>query len=642
MQWNMAAEAVSTVVLCIIGVYARKGNLIPSLKNRMFQISLLITFLSMTTNMLSTILIYTLRPETLVLTWISNIVYFIVTPLMGMTYFFYALSNIYEANRRLPVYLIWGALPGAAYTVMVLASTFNGSIFNLSLESGYTQGPYLSVTYIVFYFYCLACMVFTLFQGRRLSRMIRVVLFAFPLCAGIVIIVQMYMPEIVLSGSAATCALLMIYLFLQNKQLCIDHLTKVPNRQELFKMLELHIRRGRQFTLLVISLRGFKQVNDLHGQYSGDALLEAVSKYLRSKPLGLKEGEVYRYSGDEFALLLLDQKDSQRLEQLTGDIAARFSSPWNADACTCMLSAAIGMARCPETSDTLEELMNGLEYAVSISKKSEKNTAVCFCTPELLEQYRRRQAIVDLLRQNLQNDGFDVHFQPIWDIEAQRFVVAEALLRLNDAQLGSISPNEFIPIAEESGLIIDMTYLVLDKVCRRLRSLLDQGLDFNGISVNFSALQFTQNDLVPRMLEILKRHDIPFSQIKIELTESALIENSETVMAFIHEVHKLGIRIGLDDFGTGYSNLATVVKLPFDTIKLDKSLIWSAVSNDRFAILVQNLTRALRELGRHILAEGVENEAQRSFVVGCGCHYIQGFFYARPMDGDAFSAFMLK
>ena len=641
MKWNMASEAISIVIICIIWVYSRKGNPTPSLKNRIFQICLLATFVSMSMNLLSTVLIYRLRPEILLLTWISNLIYFIATPLMGMVYFFYTLSNIYEDSRRLPVYLLYGALPAVIYVIIILTDPLTGAVFNLSLENGYTQGPWISVTYVVFYVYCLACMFFTLFHGQRLTRAIRTVLFAFPFGAGVVIIIQMYMPSVVLSGSAATCSLLLIYLFLQNKQLCIDHLTKVPNRQEFLKMLELSLKQRTQFTLLVISLREFSRINDIHGQHNGDAMLEAVSKYLRSKPLGLKESEIYRYSGDEFALLL-HKADLKRLEELIAQITLRFANPWDTESCTCMLSPAIGVTSCPETSDVLVDLIRGLEYAVIRAKMDSAGNYICFCTPELLKQARRRQDIVELLRQNVQNGGFDVYFQPIYGIKADQFVIAEALLRLNDTPLGNISPGEFIPIAEESGLIIDMTYLMLEKVCKRLGSLLEQGLNFGGISVNFSPLQFTQRDLIPRFLEILERNHIPFSKIKVEITESALIENEEIVTEYINQMHELGIRIGLDDFGTGYSNLVSVLKLPFDTIKLDKSLVWSAITDRRFAILVQNLTRAMRELGMCILAEGVEDEAQRQFVVDCGCHYIQGFYYARPMPGDTFADFMLN
>ena len=634
MQWNMAPEAISIVVLSIIWAYAYKGNPTPSLKNRLFQISLMVTFLSMSTNLLSTWLIYTLSPQTYVLTWLVNLVYFIVTPLMGMVYFFYVQANIYEDSPKLPRYLLWAALPGVAYAILILINPFTGWIFRLTVEGGYSQGPLIQATYIIFYVYCLACILLALVKGRKLARFIRSVLFVFPLGAGIVIVIQMFMPQVVLSGSAATCSLLLIYLFLQNKQLCIDHLTKLPNRQEFLKMLELHMRHHDQFTLCVISLREFKRVNDIHGQHNGDAILSAVSQYLRGKQLSLREGELYRYSGDEF-VLLLPKGDLQRLKQLQTQILNRFAQPWEVEACSCILYAAIGVVNCPDTSDKLEELINGLEYAVSLAKK-DTGKNVCYCTPDLLEQARRRQTIADLLRYCVQNDGFEVYYQPVYSIEQNRFVMAEALLRLNDTPLGNISPAEFIPIAEESGLIIDITYLVLEKVCKYLRGLFDQGVEFEGVSVNFSPLQFTQQDVIERMTAILGQYDIPFSKIKVEVIESAFIDNNKEVFDYIKRLHELGIHIGLDDFGTGYSNFAAVVKLPFDTIKLDKSLIWSSMTNTRFAIIVQNLASALRDMGIYVLAEGVENEEQCKFVVESGCHYIQGFYYARPMNGEAF------
>ena len=638
MSWNMAPEAISTVVLCIIWVYSRKGNLIPSLKNRLFQASFLTTFGAMTSNILSTLLIYTLSPQTLVLTWLVNLFYFLSTPLMGMAYYSYVLANIYEGEAPIGRYFLFSSIPGLAYVVMVLLNPFSKAIFDISLENGYTQGPWISVTYIIFYVYCVACVVLVALKGKRVAPSIRRILFTFPLIAALVIVIQLIYPHIVLSGSAATCALLLIYLYLQNKQIGIDYLTHLPNRPEFMKMMELYLRHKYTFTVVVFSLREFKTVNDSYGQHNGDRLLFEVSEYLRRES-GLHEGEIFRYSGDEFALMIRDTAEPA-VSALVERLHCRMAQPWTVEGCTCLLSAGLGLVICPMTSDRMDELINGLEYAVATAKRDTANRNICYCTPQLLERSQRRRHIAELLEQNLKTGGFELHYQPILDVENHSFVKAEALLRMSDPELGPISPAEFIPIAEESGLIIDITYLVLEKACRCIRRLLDHGIPLDGISVNFSALQFAQRDLLPRMLEIIARSDIPSSTLKIELTESILAENDQVVTAVINELHDLGIRIGLDDFGTGYSNLISVLGLPIDTVKLDKSLVWSAMKNERFAIAVQNFARAFRELDMTVLAEGVETEEQSRFVVESGCTLIQGFLYARPMPEAAFEAFL--
>ncbi|MEA5002005.1 MAG: EAL domain-containing protein, partial [Christensenella sp.] len=202
--------------------------------------------------------------------------------------------------------------------------------------------------------------------------------------------------------------------------------------------------------------------------------------------------------------------------------------------------------------------------------------------------------------------------------------------------------SEFIPIAEDTGLVVDITYQVLTKVCAFLRQQLDAGKDISSISVNFSSKQFLQNDAAQRVLDIIEKSGVPYSCIKIEITESTLIENVEAVSSFISAIHSRGVRFALDDFGVGYSNISTVLGFPIQTVKLDKSLVWSSVDNPKSEAVVRHMIAAFKELGIRVLAEGVENEEQRSFVADCGSDMIQGFLYARPMPAQEVAAFLGK
>lgn len=638
MSWNIAPECISTVFLCIIWVYSRKGNLVPNVKNRLFQASLFTTFCAMTTNILSTILIHWLSPSTLVLTWVVTLVYYVATPLMGLVYFFYTAANIYEDAPKLGRYLLLSSLPGIAYLFLVLMNPLTKALFAITLENGYTQGPLISMTYIIFYLYCLGCVVLVALQGKRVSPAIRVILFTFPAIAGIVIVIQLMQPSIILSGSAATAAILIIYLYLQNKQISLDYLTHLPNRLAFLKMLTLHLHKKDSFSIVVLSLSEFKRINDAHGQQCGDHLLAAISHYLR-KELELKEGELYRYSGDEFALLL-QNSDEATLTPIVERILERLTQAWDVPGCTCLLSAGMGIVNYPKTSDEMAGLVNGLEFAVTHAKTDVEHNKVCYCTPELLQASKRKNILAEELLLQLHSRGFELHYQPIFSVESGQSVRAEALLRMHSSRLGRVFPDEFIPVAEESGLIIEITYLVLEKVCQLLRRLTDEGIVLESININFSALQFTQKDMLPRMLAILEHYAVPCSQIKVELTESTLAENTETITAALYHMNDIGIRVSLDDFGTGYSNLISVLDLPIDTVKLDKSLVWSAVKNERCSIAVQSFSHAFRELNMTVLAEGVETEEQRQFVVDAGCTLIQGFLYAKPMPEEAFVAFL--
>lgn len=640
MSWNIAPECVSAIILSIIWVYSRKGTPIPSLKNRLFQACLSITFCAMTTNILSTLMIYQLKEWTLVPTWIITIVYFITTPLMGLVYFLYTFFGIFEsssANRKVATVI---ALPGIIYTGMVLLTPFTGSIFSLSLEEGYVQGPLRMITYLIFYLYCLLCVILVAVKGTHLHKTIRRVYFSFPLLAALVIITQMIDPTIILSGSAATCSLLLIYLFLQNKQISIDFLTNLPNRQEFLSMLELKIKRHIPvaFSLIVLSLKDFKVVNDTYGQHNGDDLLVAVSRFLK-KTFYLGEGQLYRYSGDEFAIIL-DGASESDIQVLCHTITQRLAQPWEVASCTALLSGGIGIVSYPNTASKMEDLIGGIESSVILAKRTSQNGNICFCNSKILQEIRRKQTIVTLLKEYLETEKFQIYYQPIYSLRTGKFTSAEALLRMNNTPIGSISPGEFIPIAEDSGLIIEITYYVLRQVCRDIQWLRKQGLPLESVNVNFSSLQFAQRDLGQKVEEIITQAGLSLSSIKIELTESTLADNPQMVTDFALTMGERGLLMGLDDFGTGFSNLTSVTHFPWHTVKLDKSLVWAAMGRQQSAIVVRNLTRAFRELGIQVLAEGVETAAQSDFVEECGCTLIQGFFYARPMPLDAFAEFV--
>lgn len=638
MSWNIAPECTSTVVLCIIWIYSRKGNPSPSLKNRLFQGCFFVTFCAMTSNILSTLLLYQLTPATLVPAWLVTSFYFIATPLMGMIYYFYVLTYIYDEEKTVIKRFLITSVPGFAYMIMVLLNPFTKSLFAISLGTGYTKGHGIAATYVVFYLYCLACAFAVLIRRRAVQSSIRTILFVFPFIAAGIIIVQMIFPDIILSGSAATSALLLIYLFLQNKQISIDYLTGIPNRQEFLKTLELKLnnRSDTPFTIIVLSLKNFKVVNDTYGQLNGDAFLVAVSDYLK-KNVSLGKGNLYRYSGDQFALLL-DQPSDENIKKKVVQIQERMTQLWQAGPLTSVLQGVLGIVRYPQSAEQTAGLINGIEYAVSLAKKNHEG--VCYCDAEILEQVTRRIQIASILEERFAQDQFEMYYQPIYQVETGGFPVAEALMRMNNTPLGNLSPGEFIPVAEECGLIIDVTYKVLDRVCKQILALERAGIEVDGIGVNYSSLQFTQRDLIAKTRAIIEQNAVPFSKIKFEITESTLAENEEAVAAFIYEMQALGCRIGLDDFGTGFSNLTSVMRLSLDTIKLDKSLVWSSLQHERSEKIVRSMTRAFNQLGMTVLAEGVETTEQSQFVEECGCKYIQGFLYARPMPAADYLAFL--
>lgn len=639
MKWNIAAEAISFVMLGIIWVYSRKGSHLPTLKNRIFQGCLLVTAGAILTNILSTVMIYRSDIFPLWMTWFVTTVYYILTPLMGFAYFLYTISVIYTEKKELRKVIGIGMVPALLYTMLVLANPFTRELFDISMDQGYVRGPWVASTYIIFYAYCAASIVATAANKKRIDSNIYRILAAFPILAVLVIIVQQRYPNVILSGSAATCALLIIYLHLQNKQISMDYLTNVPNRKELLNMLGLMLKKApeKEFVLLVVSLRDFRQINNTCGQQKGDEFLKQVCDFLYET--GPKD-HIYRFSGDEFAVLFTQQNEAE-ITKCVLDIKQRMEKPWQIGDYRFLLSVVMGIIWHSGEGETLEEIISAVEYAV-FRAKSGKCGEICYCDKEMLEGLQRRRNIIMILKEKIADRSFEMYYQPIYSVADGAFSYAESLMRIPNSPMGPIYPSEFIPIAEETGLIIDITYIMLEKVCRFINRLLEKGIPIQSIHVNFSAIQFSQTDLKEKVLEIIRENQTPMSAIKIEFTESTLAENTQVVSKFAVEMEKHGIKMGLDDFGTGYSNIASVINIPFGTVKLDKSLVWVSEKNKKSALAVKNLSHTFQELGMTVVAEGVETEEQRKLVVDFGIDQIQGFYYAKPMPEDQMEAFMIR
>lgn len=628
MSWHAEAEVVAFVIVGIVLIYSREGNnMLPTLKNRVFQLCLFTTFLSIGMNIASVCLIAAGPAVPVILTDAANTLYFVTTPAMALTYFYYTIAYVYEHSPHIRrVYLI-STIPYAIYMGFALVNPVTNWLFSYDLQNGYQRGPLQILPYVVFYAYCIGCLLVTTLSGRHIDGPIRRILYAFPLVAAMVIVVQQIVPQYILSGSAAACALLVIYLYLQNKRITVDPLTGLSNRQAYTAMLELRLRQKRSITVVVMSLMDFKFINDTFGQKSGDRVLCQIAAYLSKEAA---PDRVYRCGGDEFAVLMESETDAdERIRR----IRKRFSQPWDVSGSGCMVYAGVGVARAWQLKLSVEELISALECAVAEAKEGGTGRVVV-CDDRMVARMKRKHAVTEILKEELLNQGFEVYYQPIYRREDGSFPVAEALLRLPNTPLGPIYPDEFIPIAEETGLIVQMTYLVLAKVCRFLRELLDEGAKLEGVSVNLSVLQFMQKDLADRISEIIDYYQVPARFIKLEITESVVASNYEAVLSVMEKLAKKGVQFALDDFGTGYSNLSYVMHLPVDMVKIDRSLIWSSLNNDRCATLVEAVSRTFGQAGIRMIAEGVETGEQAAFVQRCGIELIQGFLYAKPMPPE--------
>ncbi|PJG51189.1 diguanylate cyclase [Bradyrhizobium forestalis] len=408
-----------------------------------------------------------------------------------------------------------------------------------------------------------------------------------------------------------------------------DGLTGLPNRsllrQQMDEML-LHTRRSTdKVALLMLGLDNFKSVNDTLGHAVGDKLLRGVAKRLRSTLR--EEDALARLNSDEFAIVQSGLTRPEDAVLLAKRLLEAISDPYLLDGHSVVIGASIGIAMAPGDGDDSEKLLKSADMALSRAKADSRGTFAFFEAALDAKAQSRRKIEVEL-RDAIQNDVLRPYYQPLIDLQSGRITGFEALVRWPHAERGMVSPAEFIPVAEDTGLINPLGGLMLRRAC------LDAAAwpDDVRVAVNLSPLQFRSGNLLSMVTDALKHSGLPPRRLELEITETLLLEKSAQVLATLHALRALGVRISMDDFGTGYSSLSYLRSFPFDKIKIDQSFVRDLAANREAQAIIRSIVSLGKGLGVTITAEGVETEAELSCLRAEGCHEGQGFLFskARP------------
>ncbi|MCS3903610.1 diguanylate cyclase (GGDEF)-like protein/PAS domain S-box-containing protein [Methylohalomonas lacus] len=416
-----------------------------------------------------------------------------------------------------------------------------------------------------------------------------------------------------------------------------DSLTQLPNRHFLHERLKSALRNneisGRQGALLFIDLDNFKTLNDTLGHDLGDLLLQHVAR--RIVDCLRQDDIVARIGGDEFVILLEDITDSpglieKNVTSIANKIINAFTPAFELKGYEYYSTPSIGITLFDGRHESVDDLLKRADIAMYQAKAAGRNT-IRFFNPQMESMVTMRVAMESELRTAVDRKEFTVHYQPQVDTHKGVYGI-EALVRWQHPQRGLVSPADFIPIAEETGLILPIGDAVLETACQQLRewSELPCYGDLS-ISVNVSAHQFRNPAFVDRVSALVNRHAVKPDRLKLELTESLLLENVEEAVAKMNQLKAHGVDFSLDDFGTGYSSLAYLKRLPLEQLKIDRSFVHDVLTDANDAAIIRTIIALGNSLGLDVIAEGVETEAQRDFLVANGCSCYQGYLYSRPL-----------
>jgi diguanylate cyclase (GGDEF)-like protein/PAS domain S-box-containing protein len=414
-----------------------------------------------------------------------------------------------------------------------------------------------------------------------------------------------------------------------------DALTALPNRvlfqERVQHSLNRAARRHRHVAIIFIDLDHFKDVNDSLGHSAGDELLKAAAKLLCS--VLRKDDTVARIGGDEFTVLIEDVADRNRLAAVVEKILDAFDCEFDLGEAKVRMSPSLGISVSPEDGEDADTLMRNADAAMYRAKSLGRNTYQ-FYTEELTRLASERMRIDNALRKALNANEFHLLYQPQIDLRSGKVVGMEALLRWHSAELGFVPPDQFIPIAENNGLIIPLGRWVLEQACRQAKVWLDRGLLSGTLAVNVSGIQVRRGDLVETVTEVLAKTAFPADHLELEVTEGFIMGETEQAVDVLDRLRALGLTLAVDDFGTGYSSLSYLKSLPIHRLKIDKSFIRD-IPDDQDDVAITRAVIALgRSLGLGLVAEGVETAIQHRFLLDEGCVCAQGYLFHRPLSSD--------
>ncbi len=422
-----------------------------------------------------------------------------------------------------------------------------------------------------------------------------------------------------------------------------DELTRLPNRVSLKKKMsqlcEENNRPDYNFALIMLDIDGFRYVNDALGYQLGDQLIVQVA--CRLKEFLGDDGFLCRYTGDQFAIIIQNLNKSWEYEQVVKSITKLFKVAYKVDLYELDMTVSLGISMYPHDERDPDLLINYANISLLRSKHEGKNRYKFYSSNIGIQIYKQVVLRNDLLKA-IERNQFQVYYQAQVNLESSDILAAEALIRWEHPEWGMVSPNEFISLAEETGFIINLGNWMLREVCRNYKKWTEQGMPPIKVSVNYSSIQFFERNFVDNIINIINEFELDPHFLIMEITESVFMKNPEKAIIDIKRLQKEGIQVALDDFGTGFSSLSYLNSFNIDILKIDRSFIKNVMLDDASTIITRSVIDLAQELRIKLVAEGIENWDQLSYLKGLNCHTGQGFIYNKPMPTNEFEKLLVK
>lgn len=554
-------------------------------------------------------------------------VLYILQATIAYAMYLYVVSLRNGLNQRALPYIIGMSIPYGAMVICLFMNLFTGIIFSYDSSGTYTSGGMFNVLYIhCFYYMVLGLCSAVIFRKRIGAKRALVVVEVILICL-VCALVQMLYTGLRLVGVGVAIAVIVLMLTIQNPNGKIDNLTGAYAITGLKEVLDLCGLKKQNIWLVTIAIDNLKRINHVFGLKYGDDILVRLCKRL-SKIAG--DEQVFRFTGDKFAIILYSEKDYY---YALSEIKEHFRQTVAVGGMEIQVSACICGFPLNRKVRNTEEMLALMDYTISKTKCLGAGS-ILMVDDDIVREFKRSRQIEEYLYTAIEKNLFEVCYQPIYSLKDECFVSVESLVRLNHPTLGAISPSEFIPISERSGQINLIDGCVFRKVCSFVLEHPEIKQQLRSMKFNVSPADFLGSKLSVKMLEVMDSYKVDPKFFQFEITETAATVYEQELSAWVADMKRIGVGLCLDDFGSGYANLDVVVKLPFDVIKIDRSMLIAAMQSKRAETLYANVFTTMNALGFEVVAEGAETRSQIDYLEKLGVNYIQGFYYCQPMEGE--------
>ena len=516
--------------------------------------------------------------------------------------------------------------------VLIFTSQWTHAVAYFDSSNVYGHGPMLILLYVLAALHLLASTIIFIIQRHRFNKYQVIAIVALSVGVFLGVFVQAIFPTMLVGQFGNTLVLFFIYTSLENPVYYTYSATTCYNRQGFQEILKMKLREKSDISIFAFAIRDFDNFRSNYSLKNIRRLSSAVAEFISSS-YGEK---AFCIDDDKFFIMLNEEYEAGLIKDFVEQF---FSKPIKL--VDTYITASINSIEIfhIDTNTKADNIETGIIYALEHNLENDKK----FDFIEVVDKLNRQRTISKILKHAIENDLFDVYYQPIMNVENGKFQSCEALIRLIDSELGFISPEEFIPIAEKEGLILQIGEIVFEKVCKFINEYrITRELGVRYVEINLSPIQCMQPDIIRNFRTIMDKYDIVPFWINLEITETAGLDEESQMVKNIEGFHQMGISFSLDDYGSGFASADYLFRLPVEIVKIDKSILWNGMKDVNAGIILISTLKLLKTLGKEIVVEGVENEEMVNLLVDNGCDFLQGYYYSKPVPAYEFVEFLKK